>query len=99
MLGLPYLWPRPEPVVVDPQTGAAVPNQPYIHRLTRLGCEAAEYGHGLAFLNEVSGVIWAGKIDNWHEGDHLAKAAQRAGTDLAALDAKIVNDPDKYEAI
>ena len=99
MLGMPYRWPRPDPVVVDPSTRAATPNQPYIHRLTRLGCAAAEEGRGLDFLNEVSRVIWCGQIENWHEGDHLAKAAQRAGLDLAALDAKIAADPDKYEAI
>src|SRR5262249_50867449 len=70
-----------------------------IHRLTRLGCAAAEAGHGLSFLNEVSRVIWSGEIDGWHEGDHLAKAAARAGTDLATLDAKVARDPDKYENI
>ena len=99
MLGLPYRWPRPDPVVVDPTTRAATPNQPYIHRLTRLGCAAAETSHGLDFLNEVSRVIWSGQVDNWNEGDHLAKAAGRAGLDLAALDAKIAADPDRYEAI
>jgi 2-hydroxychromene-2-carboxylate isomerase len=99
MLGMPYRWPRPDPVVVDPATRAATPNQPYIHRLTRLGCAAAEAGRGLAFLEEVSGVIWSGEIDNWHEGEHLAKAAARAGLDLAALDAKISAEPDKYEAV
>jgi hypothetical protein len=49
MLGLPYRWPRPDPVVVDPSTRAATPNQPYIHRLTRLGCAAAEIGRGCRF--------------------------------------------------
>ncbi|HEY4123508.1 MAG TPA: DsbA family protein, partial [Rhizomicrobium sp.] len=99
MLGMPYRWPRPDPVVVDPSTRAATPNQPYIHRLTRLGCAAAETPHGLDFLNEVSGVIWSGHIEGWNEGDHLAKATERAGLDLSALDAKITADPDKYEAI
>ncbi len=99
MLGLPYRWPRPDPVVVEPSTRAATPNQPYIHRLTRLGCAAAEAGHGLGFLNEVSRVIWSGEIQNWHEGDYLANAAARAGLDLADLDEKITADPDKYEAI
>jgi 2-hydroxychromene-2-carboxylate isomerase len=99
MLGLPYRWPRPDPVKVDPATRHALLNQPYIHRLTRLGCAAAEAGHGLAFLDEVSRVIWSGEIDNWNEGDHLAKATARAGLDLAALDAKIAADPEKYEAI
>ena len=99
MLDLPYRWPRPDPVVVDPATRAATPNQPYIHRLTRLGCAAAEAGHGLGFLDETSRVIWSGEVDGWHQGDHLAKAAARAGLDLAALDAKIEADPEKYEAI
>jgi 2-hydroxychromene-2-carboxylate isomerase len=99
MLGLPYRWPRPDPVVIEPSTRAATPDQPYIHRLTRLGCAAAETPHGLDFLNEVSRVIWSGQVDNWHEGDHLAKASARAGLDLASLDAKIAADPDGYESI
>ncbi len=99
MLGLPYRWPRPDPVVVDPMTRAGVPNQPYIHRLTRLGCAAVEAGRGLPFLYEMSSLIWSGHVDDWHEGDHMAKAAGRVGLDLAALDTKITADPDKYEAI
>jgi 2-hydroxychromene-2-carboxylate isomerase len=99
MLGLPYAWPRPDPVVTDPMTRAATPNQPYIHRLTRLGCAAAETSHGLEFLNEVSRTIWSGQNENWHEGDHLAQAAKRAGLNLAELDTKITANPDKYEAI
>jgi 2-hydroxychromene-2-carboxylate isomerase len=99
MLALPYRWPRPDPVVVDINTRAATPNQPYIHRLTRLGCAAAETLHGLDFLNEVSRTIWSGENENWHQGDHLAKAASRAHLDLAELDRKIEADPGKYEAI
>jgi 2-hydroxychromene-2-carboxylate isomerase len=99
MLGLPYRWPRPDPVVVDPMTRAGVPNQPYIHRLTRLGCATAEAGRGLPFLYEVSSLIWSGHVDGWQESDHMAKAAARAGLDLASLDSMIEADPDKYEAI
>ena len=98
MQGLPYRWPRPDPVKIDPATRRGTADQPYIHRLTRLGCAAAETGRGLAFLDEVSRLIWGG-TENWHEGDHLAKAAERAGLNLAELDAKIEADPDKYEAI
>lgn len=98
-LDMPYRWPRPDPVQVDPVTRGALPNQPHIHRLTRLGCAAAEAGHGLPFLHEVSTLIWSGKTDGWHEGTHLAEASARAGLDLAGLDAKIAADPDKYETI
>jgi 2-hydroxychromene-2-carboxylate isomerase len=99
MLGLPYRWPRPDPVAVDFATRAATPNQRFIHRLTRLGCAAAEAGRGLQFLKEVSHTIWSGTIDNWHEGPHLGDAAARAGLDLAELDKKVAGDPDTYEAI
>ena len=99
MENIPYRWPRPDPVLVDPGTLLAKPEQPYIHRLVRLGCAAAEAGRGLPFLYEVSRVIWSGEVDNWHEGDHLANAAARAGVSLAELDAKIEADPEKYEAI
>jgi 2-hydroxychromene-2-carboxylate isomerase len=99
MLGIAYRWPRPDPVAIDFSTRAATPNQPYIHRLTRLGCAAAEAGRGLPFLFEVSRSIWSGTIDNWHEGDHLKLAAARAGLDLDELDRKIAGAPEKYEAM
>lgn len=99
MQGLPYRWPRPDPVVVDPDTRAATPNQPYIHRLTRLGCAAADAGHGLDFLDQVSRVIWSGDTPNWHEGDHLAMATERAGLHLPVIDLEIALQPEKYEAI
>ena len=99
MIGLPYRWPRPDPVIVDIQTRAATPNQPYIHRLTRLGCAAAEAGRGLPFLKEISHTIWSGTVDNWQEGDHLAKASARGGLNLAELDRKIATTPEKYETI
>jgi len=99
MLGLPYRWPSPDPVVIDPATRRAAKDQPYIHRLTRLSCAAAEMGRGLPFLLEVSRTIWSGEISDWHEGDHLATAAKRAGCNLDRLDAAISKDPEKYEAI
>jgi 2-hydroxychromene-2-carboxylate isomerase len=99
MLGLPYRWPRPDPVAINRETRAGLPDQPYIHRLTRLGCAAEEAGSGLPFLKEISHTIWSGEVDGWNEGNHLSEAAARAGLDLAALDAKVAADPDKYEAI
>lgn len=98
MEGLPYAWPSPDPVVMDIASGEVPKDQPYIHRLTRLGCAAVEEGKGLAFIDEVSSIIFGG-VKNWHEGDHLKEAAKRAGLDLAVLDTKIEADPDRYEAI
>lgn len=98
MEGIPYAWPSPDPIVMDIGSGEVPSEQPYIHRLTRLGVQAAKTGDGLAFLDEVSKVIWQG-TKNWHEGDHLKDAAARAGFDLAALDAAIEADAESLEAI
>ena len=97
-LGLPYRWPRPDPVVMDPATRTYPTAQPHIHRLSHLGVAAAEQGRGLGFIDQVSALIWNGRTDNWHEGDHLANAAARAGLDLADLDARIAADPAHYIA-
>lgn len=97
--GLDYSWPRPDPIVQDYATRKVASEQPYIHRLTRLGVEAASRGHGLSFIDEVSQVIWNGKIEGWNEGTHLADAAARAGLDLADMDAAVAAEPQKYDAV
>ena len=96
-LGLPFRWPRPDPV--QNRNGDYRIPQPYIHRLTHLGVAAVEAGRGLPFLREVSHIIWSGEVQGWNEGDHLARAAERAGLDLAELDAAVAADPDRYAAI
>jgi len=98
-LGLDYGWPRPDPIVQDGITREVAAEQPYIHRLTRLGIAAVERGRGLAFIDQVSQVIWSGKVVGWHEGPHLAEASARAGLDLAELDAAIGADPAHFDAI
>ena len=97
-LGIPYAWPKPDPVVQEISTRKIAEDQPYIRRLTRLGIAATEIGRGLEFLDCVSRLIWSGAVKNWHEGDHLAVATREAGLDLAELDEWIRADPDHYEA-
>jgi 2-hydroxychromene-2-carboxylate isomerase len=94
---LPFSWPTPDPVVMDYATRTYPKEQPYIFRLTQLGEAAAQAGKGLAFIDEVSQVIWSGGVTQWHEGDHLAQAATRAGLDLSALDAQIGANPSLYD--
>ncbi|MGD1935712.1 MAG: 2-hydroxychromene-2-carboxylate isomerase [Candidatus Phaeomarinobacter sp.] len=95
---LPYAWPKPDPIVMDIASGEVPEDQPYIQRLTRLGVAAAEAGHGIDFLNEVSSIIFGG-VPGWNEGDHLEKATARAGLDLAELDTRIEADPDHFEKV
>jgi 2-hydroxychromene-2-carboxylate isomerase len=74
-------------------------HQPYIHRLTRLGAAAQVEARALAFVDAISRVLWDGTVSGWNEGDHLARAADAAGFDLAAMDAAISADPDRYERV
>lgn len=97
-LGLPFRWPVPDPVVMDFATRTYPAEQPYIHRLSRLGQLAAEEGRGLAFIRAVSHLIWSGETDNWHEGDHLARAAAAAGLDLEAMDARLAGEGERLAA-
>ena len=50
MLDIPFAWPSPDPIVMNLATGEVPKEQPYIHRLTRLGVAAAARGKGLPFL-------------------------------------------------
>jgi 2-hydroxychromene-2-carboxylate isomerase len=65
--------------------------------LTRLGQAAALRGKGLAFAHEVAMLIWGG-AENWHEGKHLAGAAERAGLNLAELDVEAVAKAEALDA-
>jgi 2-hydroxychromene-2-carboxylate isomerase len=97
--GMTIGWPRPDPIVQDFATREVAKEQPYIHRLSRLGTCAAEHGRGVDFIYEVSRIIWDGSVDGWNDGDHLARATERAGLDLAALDREVVERAAHYEAV
>ena len=95
--GLPLRWPRPDPVVRDPD-GSFPREQPHIHRLTYLAIAAAERGRGLAFLDEAGTLLWGGAVSGWNEGGHLQGAAERAGLDYDTLSAAVDGEPDRYAA-
>jgi 2-hydroxychromene-2-carboxylate isomerase len=96
-LGMPNRWPRPDPIVQDMETLQVAEEQPYIYRLSKLGVEAQRRGRGIDFAYEVSHLLFGGTQD-WHLGDHLARAAERAGLDLADMDAAIA-DGDHLQEI
>ena len=97
-LGLPYRWPRPDPVRMDMATRTYPLDQPLIHRLSRLGQIAVEQGRGLPFIAAVSDLIWSGRTDDWHEGNHLARAAATAGLDFVAMEEVLATDADRLAA-
>jgi len=98
-VGLPFRWASPDPVEMDFATRSYPKEQPLARRLTHLGVAATERGRGLAFLDEVSRVIWGGTVTDWHLGDHLGRAAERAGLDLAEMDAAVAANPAHYVAV
>jgi 2-hydroxychromene-2-carboxylate isomerase len=87
-LGMSRRWPSPDPIVQDLKTFEIAPEQPYIFRLTKLGVEAQRRGRGPVYAYEVSHLLFGGARD-WHLGDHLAQAADRAGLDLADMERAI----------
>lgn len=96
-LGLPFAAPSPDPIVQDMTTRRIAPDQPHIYRLTRLGQAAARRGKGLEYADEVSRLIWGG-VRSWHEGDHLARAAERAGLDPMQLDGEAESQSGELDA-
>jgi 2-hydroxychromene-2-carboxylate isomerase len=95
--GIPFGPPRPDPIVQDIATRTIAADQPYVRRITRLGQAAARRGKGLAFAHEAARLIWGGAT-GWHEGEHLAGAAARAGLDLAELDAEVAVEAEALDA-
>jgi 2-hydroxychromene-2-carboxylate isomerase len=98
MQDIPYRWPRPDPIVMDHAAGEVAAAQPYIWRVSRLGVAAERAGRGFAFVRAASHAIWSGEVDNWHEGEHLARALAVAGLDAAAIEASVARDQAEFDA-
>ena len=95
--GTPFAPPRPDPIVQNIATRQIGEEQPYIFRLVRTGQVAARRGRGFAYADEVAQLIWGGTA-GWNQGDHLAGAAERAGLDMAELDAEAEADAESLDA-
>ncbi|MDO9217230.1 MAG: DsbA family protein [Lacisediminimonas sp.] len=91
-LGMPFRRPVPDPIIQDPVTLAIATEQPVMVHLARLGIAATRRGRALPFIDEISRLLWDGRIDDWNLGEHMAGAAARAGLDLAELEADIRRD-------
>lgn len=89
--GIPFGGPRPDPIIQNVMTREIASEQPYIRRVTRMGQAAARRGCGLVFAAEAGRMIWGGQ-ENWHEGDHLARALVEAGLDPLEIEAEVAAD-------
>ncbi len=87
-LGLPFVWPNPDPVIQDLETYEVPEEQPYIWRLSSLGVEAERQGRGIDFAHHVAALLWSG-VRGWNEGDLLAQATEKAGLNLSELEAAV----------
>ncbi len=92
MQGAPYRWPRPDPIVMDFASGEVAAEQPYIHRVSRLGVAAERAGAGFLFVRHAAHAIWSGEVDNWHEGEHLTRALEAAGLDAQAIKTATIDN-------
>ncbi len=98
-LAIPLGMPRPDPIVMDMNTGEVAKEQVIIQRLNLLGMAATEVGLALEFIDEVSTLIWSGEVDGWNEGDHLAEACERAGLSLASLEKSVEENGERFQAV
>ncbi len=94
---LPFAFPRPDPVVMNMQTREISDDQPHIYWITRLGVAATKAGKGLAFVDEMSSMIWGG-VENWNSEENLAAATARAGLDLPSLRQSIEGNEEAIDA-
>lgn len=98
MNNIPYRWPRPDPIVMDIGKGEVAAEQPYIHRVSRLGVAAERAGKGFAFVRAAAHAIWSGEVENWHEGDHLRRALVSAGLDPGAMEETVSTEATDLDA-
>lgn len=76
--------------------------RPYFFRDTQ---RVAEYlgvpfrRPALPFIDEVSRLLWDGSVTGWDQGEHLARAAERAGLDLGDMERAIAADPVPRKAL
>jgi 2-hydroxychromene-2-carboxylate isomerase len=98
-LGVPFARPQPDPVAFEVDRPRPLENQPYIHRLSRLGALACDKGQGMSFVGAVASMMWGGSVARWDKGMHLADAVASAGLDFTTMEEKIASRPEHYDAL
>lgn len=96
-LDVPLVWPAPDLVDFEPHRRVALPRQPLITRITRLGAAAAMRGRGIEFADAIARVLWRGEIAGWDQGPHVAGALRAAGLDPDAVQREVADDPARFD--
>jgi 2-hydroxychromene-2-carboxylate isomerase len=99
MNGIPYRWPRPDPIVQDRDTREVAKEQPFIMRVSRLGALAAERGKGFEFVRAASHMMWSGEMDDWHDGGRLAACANAVGLDGDGLERDAAAEAARLDTV
>jgi 2-hydroxychromene-2-carboxylate isomerase len=97
-LGMTITSPDPDPVDFDRALKGFSQAQPRIERLMRLAAAAQERGRALEFIDQVSRLLFGGTT-GWDTGDHLQRAAERAGLVFTDLEARIETDSDRLDQL
>jgi 2-hydroxychromene-2-carboxylate isomerase len=98
-LGVPFAFPRPDPIMMNMATGKVDADQPLMRPLMEYGVAAEESAKaGLAFARAVSRRIWGG-VENWCEPAHMNDAAREAGLDLSALSSWVSSNAARVAEI
>lgn len=96
-LGVPFCWPRPDPVDQNLTTGCVALAQPLAIWLARLGIAGTDDQNAWAVLDAMSKLIWSGTPD-WHLEAQLAPVLASAGADLSTLQLRVDRDAAALDA-
>ena len=99
-LGVPYAEANPYPVEFRPDTlFAAARTQSRVYRLYYLTAAANERGRGWGFIDQVARLIWDGSSSDWHTGDALQTATERAGLDYAEINQRAEDGKREFDRV
>lgn len=99
MIGADFSPAQPDPIIMNPETRMAAPQQPYIYRLNRIAAAAAQQADIFPLIDEIGSLIWSGAVKAWDQGNHLHEATARAGFDLDTLDAQAASEAETLDAL
>lgn len=88
-LGVSMHIPNPDPVVINPETGGAVEEQPYMDMLFQLTYAAERAGVSFPFAVGAARAVWSG--DPWWNNGSLQRVGDGAGLDVSAVKAAPVS--------